>query len=110
MSEAPNATKTLARIVLAVALSLTTVPLPAQESRKGIRQAAPIYPEMARKLHLTGVVKVQVVIGADGQIKETKVVGGHPLLVDAALEAVKMWKYAPASGETTLLLEFSFHP
>ena len=65
---------------------------------------------MAKRMHLTGTVKVQVVIGPDGLIKEFKVVGGHPVLVEAALEALKMWKFAPASGETTTILEFNFHP
>jgi TonB family protein len=59
---------------------------------------------------LSGTVKVQVVIGADGQVKEVKVVGGHPLFVEATLEALKRWKYAPSNSETTAALEFNFHP
>src|SRR5690349_11399555 len=45
-----------------------------------------------------------------GQIKDVKVLGGHPVLVSAVQDALKNWKYAPASGETTVSLEFSFHP
>jgi TonB family protein len=97
-------------IVLAIAFSFIAATLPAQEGRKLLKQPAPTYPEMAKRMHLSGTVKVQVVIGPDGLIKETKVVGGHPILVEAALEALRMWKYAPASGETTTTLEFSFHP
>jgi TonB family protein len=65
---------------------------------------------MAKRLRLTGVVKVQVVIAPNGQIKQTKVLGGHPVLVTAVEETLKNWKYAPASAETTTQLEFSFHP
>ena len=82
----------------------------AQENRKLVSSPTPVYPEMARQFHLTGVVKVQVTIAPDGQIKGVKVTGGHPLLVDAVREALKNWKYAPASNETTVSLEFNFHP
>jgi TonB family protein len=95
---------------LAMSLILTAVKLPAQESRKVLSNPAPVYPEIARKLLLTGVVKVQVVIAPDGKIKSTNVVGGHPVLVKAVEDALKSWKYAPASSETTTQLEFNFHP
>lgn len=95
-------------IFCAVALSLTTPRASAQESRKVLNNPTPVYPEVARRLHLAGTVKVQVVIGADGRIKEVKVIGGHPVLVDAVQETLKNWKYAPASSETTTSLEFNF--
>ena len=53
---------------------------------------------------------MQVVIAPDGQIKDVKFIGGHPLLVNAVRDALKNWKYAPASGETTATLVFNFHP
>jgi TonB family protein len=97
-------------IFIAVALSLTAPRASAQESRKAVANPTPVYPEVARRLRLTGTVKVQVVIAANGQIKEVKVVGGHPVLVNAVEETLKNWKYAPASSETTVSLEFNFHP
>ncbi len=105
-----NLTNVAARSFLAMALLLTTVNLPAQETRKLISNPTPAYPETARRFRLTGVVKVQVVISTDGQIKSTKVIGGHPLLVNAVEETLKSWKYAPAGAETTALLEFNFRP
>ncbi len=95
---------------LLLGLSLAGLNLPAQENRKTLANPVPAYPETARRFRLTGVVKVQVVIAADGHITNTKVIGGHPLLVNAVQETLKNWKYAPASSETTALLEFSFHP
>jgi TonB family protein len=86
------------------------VNLSAQETRKVISNPVPLYPELAKRTRLTGVVKVQVVIGTNGKIKETRVIGGHPVLVSAVEETLKNWKYAPASAETTTELEFSFHP
>ncbi len=96
--------------LLAMALSLGAANLQAQESRKVLSNPVPAYPEVARRLRLTGVVKVQVVIGTDGRIKEKTVIGGHPVLVSAVEETLKNWKYAPAGGETTTQLEFNFHP
>jgi TonB family protein len=96
--------------LLAIAMSLSSANALAQETtRKAISNPNPTYPELARKVHLAGVVKVQVVIGADGKIKEVKVIGGHPLLVDAVQETLKNWKYAPGPSETTTSLAFNFH-
>jgi outer membrane biosynthesis protein TonB len=103
-------TKMAARTFLAMALMLSTANLPAQEARKAITNPAPPYPEVAKKFRLTGIVKVQVVIAADGHIKSVRPIGGHPVLVDSVKETLKDWKYAPASSETTTVLEFDFHP
>jgi TonB family protein len=81
-------------------------PLP----RKLKSRVAPEYPEIARKMSLSGVVRIEVVIAANGSVKETKVIGGHPILAAAAADAVKKWKFDPANGETTEIREFKFDP
>ena len=81
-----------------------------QELRKIISKTTPRYPEIAKKLNLVGTVKVEVVIGPDGKVKVTNVVGGHPILVDSVLVALKEWKYEPAKTETTASLTFDFRP
>lgn len=78
--------------------------------RKVRIRVAPIYPDMARKMRLSGAVRVQVVVLPNGNVKETKVIGGHPILVTAAVDAVKKWKFDPASAETTGILEIKFDP
>ena len=110
MSEKFKRRDVAARTFLAMVLSLTAMNLPAQESRKVISNPVPAYPEIARRLRLEGVVKVQIVIGPDGRVKETKVIGGHPILVTAVEDTLKSWKYAAASSETTAQLEFRFRP
>jgi TonB family protein len=80
----------------------------AQTARRALNNPQPDYPEIAKKMHLNGTVRVEVVIGANGQIKETKVIGGHPLLVNSTLMALKMWKFAPSNEESTTVLEFNF--
>ena len=98
------------RALLAMTVLAAGTSLHAQEGRKLISHPAPAYPEAARKFSLSGVVKVQVVIAADGHVKDIKVIGGHPMLVLSVQETLKTWQYAPASGETTATLEFTFHP
>jgi TonB family protein len=110
MTRERNKGKILGGAVLAMALCLGVGNVQAQESRKALSSPAPSYPEVAKKLRLVGTVKVQVVIGPDGKIKETSFIGGHPVLVNAVEETLKNWKYAAGSGETTTLLEFNFHP
>ena len=109
MSQKPAVRQIAASALLITALSLA-MSAAAQDGRKVVNAPAPPYPETAKQLHLSGVVKVQVVIAADGHIKETNVVGGHPVLVNSVLETLKTWKYSPSTGETTRLLEFQFHP
>ncbi len=60
-----------------------------------IYQPKPEYPELARMTRTEGAVEFEAVIGKDGTIEELKVLKGHPLLVKAALEAVRQWRYQP---------------
>ena len=60
-----------------------------------IYQPKPEYPEIAKMTRTEGVVEFEAVIGKDGTIEELKVLRGHPLLVKAALEAVRRWRYQP---------------
>ena len=105
-----NTKKRVAQILLAMGLSFAGVGVQAQETRKALNNPTPAYPETARQFRLSGVVKVQVLVAPDGQIKDVKVIGGHPLLVSAVQDTLKNWKYAPASSETSVTLVFNFHP
>ena len=105
-----NTKKRAAQILIALGLTFAGAGAHGQETRKPLNNPTPTYPETARRFRLTGVVKVQVLVAPDGQIKDVKVLGGHPVLVSAVQDALKNWKYAPASGETMVSLEFSFHP
>ncbi|HMD08185.1 MAG TPA: energy transducer TonB [Candidatus Acidoferrum sp.] len=76
--------------------------------RKVKSKVSPAYPELAKRMSVTGKVKIEVVITPDGRVKSTRVIGGHPLLVQACQDAVKEWKFAPAPEETTQIVEFEF--
>ena len=76
--------------------------------RKAVRKVQPAYPELARQMNVGGTVRVEVVIAANGSIKTVRPLGGHPLLIRSATEALKNWRYEPGP-ETTTILEFRFH-
>ncbi len=80
-----------------------------ESKRKVKTKKASVYPELARRMNVSGKVKIEVVVSPDGRVKSTRVVGGHPLLVQACQDAVKEWKFVPAPEETTLVVEFEFH-
>ena len=79
-----------------------------QESRKLIKKVDPVYPDLARKMHMTGTVKVEISIATDGNVHEVKLLGGNPVLAAAVEDAVKQWKYASGTAETKKALEFKF--
>jgi TonB family protein len=60
-----------------------------------ISQVQPVYPPLAKQAHIQGTVELQATIGTDGRVVDLKVLRGHPLLVQAALDAVKDWVYKP---------------
>jgi len=76
--------------------------------RKTKSRTAPTYPELARRMNISGKVKIEVVIAPDGRVRSAKAVGGHPLLVQSCLDAVRDWRYEPAGEETVQLVEFEF--
>jgi TonB family protein len=68
----------------------------------------PDYPDLARQMNATGKVKIEATISADGRVTSTKVVGGSPLLIGAAQDAAKKWRFEPAAKESTEVIEFDF--
>ena len=79
----------------------------AQENRKLLKKVEPVYPELARRMNMTGTVKVEINIAADGSVSDIKILGGNPVLAAAVEDAVKQWKYASGPAETKKL-EFKF--
>jgi TonB family protein len=78
--------------------------------RKVRSRVEPAYPELARKMSISGIVRMQVIVGPNGNVRDAKVVGGHPLLISAAQDAVKKWKFEPASADSKEIIEFKFAP
>jgi outer membrane biosynthesis protein TonB len=61
-------------------------------------------------MNIKGGVKVEVVVERDGSVKSMNAKGGHPLLVQAAQDAIRLWKWQPASRETVESIEIRFNP
>ena len=72
-------------------------------------RATPVYPELAKKMNVNGVVKVELTVNPNGSVKSAKATGGHPLLIDAAVTAAKQFKYEASTEETKELVEFKFN-
>ena len=79
--------------------------MPAMRIRQGgaltskslVNKVQPEYPDEARKKHVSGNVRLHVVIARDGTVKSLEVVSGEPLLVQAAINAVRQWRYRPTT-------------
>ncbi len=80
----------------------------ANSDRKVSSRISPNYPDLAKKMHIHGVVRVEAVVRPNGTVKTTRVLGGNPVLVDAAVDAVGKWKFEPTQGETTEIVQLSF--
>jgi TonB family protein len=94
---------------LLLSLASGGVAVSQEPNRKVIARTAPSYPELARRMHLKGRVKLEVVIAPEGSVKSAKVVGGSPVFERSAMEAVKQWRFEAAAKETQalILLEFA---
>ena len=65
------------------------------QAAKILRQATPVYPVLAKQARISGVVRLEAVISREGTVESLRVISGHPLLVPAAVEAVRQWLYRP---------------
>lgn len=78
--------------------------------RRVTEKAAPVYPELARRLNLEGTVKLQVTVAPDGAVKHSEVLGGNPVLAKAAQDAVRKWRWVAAPQETKEQVQLIFRP
>jgi periplasmic protein TonB len=86
----------LTLILMAVGVMQGAAPV---ENAQLLRQVNPIYPQTAKKARIQGAVRFNAIIGQDGSVKNIQPVSGHPMLVAAAMEAVKQWNYRPTMLE-----------
>ena len=86
---------------------------PAQESAAGARKIitciVPEYPVLARKLRIEGNVRAEVVVAPDGKVKSVELRGGHPVLGQAAADALRQWRWEPAAHDTHEMVELKFN-
>lgn len=98
---------------LLLAAFLTTALSHGQDStskRKVVERTATPYPALARSMALEGVVKFDVLVASDGTVKSLETKGGHPVLAQAAANAVRRWKWEPAPRDSHELVEVKYAP
>ena len=91
-----------------VLLAGMAVPGRAADERAVKSRVAPVYPEVAKRMKIGGVVKLEVTVDADGKVVDVKPVSGNQMLSGAAQEAVKKWKFATGDGQSTVQIAVNF--
>lgn len=91
-------------LTAALAMSLATAAFSQDianaESRKLTKRVAPNYPELAKRMGVAGAVKLEIAVAADGKVKDVKVLGGHPVLAQAAAQSAHNWQFEPGREST----------
>jgi TonB family protein len=92
-------------LILASALALHGT---AQEARAIKSKVAPIYPEIAKRMKISGVVKVEATVDADGKVTSVKTLSGNLMLSPAAEAAIRKWRFQAASAESKVNIDLNF--
>ena len=100
--------KFLVKLVAGVVLLAGALQASDFEDRKIVFRENPDYPAIAAQMNLHGTVKLKIWINSVGDVRRLEYIGGHPLLAQSALKAVKDWKFEPAPKETTAQVEVKF--
>ena len=90
-------------LAMTAVLGTSLVGSSAEVQRKSKSKVSPQYPELAKKMRITGAVKLEIVISSAGTVDSVRPLGGHPLLIDSAVAAVKQWKYEPGAKQTEVV-------
>lgn len=102
--------RSLILLVVGASLLASTAAWTQEPARKPIYQVPPQYSRILKDKQIGGTVKLIAVVSPAGAVKQTEIVGGNPILVTAAENAVHQWKYAPADHETREEITFRFDP
>ena len=76
--------------------------------RQLVTRVEPVYPETLQRLRIGGIVRLQLTVSPKGTVEAVAVLGGNPILEEAAEKAVKSWSYAPASSDTIVQVTIPF--
>jgi TonB family protein len=106
-----NTTSTPCRFMLIVLVGILLAAVPGRASaadREIVTRVKANYPELAKRLKISGTVLLNAVVEPNGHVKSVNTVMGNNMLAEAAKEAVAKWKFAPADGETNEEIEIEF--
>jgi len=94
-------------VVLALIMAVA-LPAGATNERAVKTKVPPVYPELAKRMKITGIVKVEATVDADGKVTAVKTLSGNSSLQNAAEEAVRNWKFVPGDGNATVDVDVNF--
>jgi len=84
------------------------VPVLHADDRHVQKRVPPVYPELAKRMRIGGVVHIAATVAADGSVTEAKATSGNKMLTSAAEDAVRKWKFVPADSESTVGIDVNF--
>src|SRR5580698_4172957 len=93
--------------LIALACFLFALPGHADE-RRVEKRVPPVYPEIAKRMRIAGVVHVEATVSPDGSVTAAKAVAGNKMLSGAAEDAVKHWKFVPGDAQSTVGIDINF--
>ena len=94
-------------LLLAVACLLFALPAHADD-RRVEKRVPPVYPEIAKRMRISGIVHIEATVAADGNVTAAKATSGNKMLSPAAEDAVKHWKFVPGDGQSTVGIDVNF--
>ncbi len=103
-----SAMKLLRAGVLVLLAASLAIPGRAADDRAIKTKVSPVYPEIAKRMKITGTVRVEATVSPDGKVTAVRVVSGNGMLGAAAADAVSKWRYAPADAESTVEIDLNF--
>jgi TonB family protein len=95
-----------AALAMVVAMAL---PARAADERAVKSRVPPVYPEIAKRMRISGIVKIEAAIDADGKVTSVKTISGNRALSSAAEEAVSKWKYVPSAAASVVEVDVNFN-
>jgi TonB family protein len=99
------------RLVQAAACALVlamALPARAADDRAVKSRVSPIYPEIAKRMKIGGVVKLEATVDPEGKVTGVKALSGNRMLAEAAENAVKQWKFVPGASVASVDVEINF--
>ena len=99
---------TVLLLLAAVLCLLLTLPAHAADDRRVEKRVAPVYPEIAKRMRISGIVHVEATVAADGSVTAAKATTGNKMLSPAAEDAVKHWKFVPGDSQSTVGIDVNF--
>jgi TonB family protein len=106
-----KAQRAAVRLLQAAAFTLVVamaIPAQAAGDREVRSRVAPVYPEIAKRMRISGAVKIEVTVDPDGKVTQAKAISGNQMLSPAAEEAVRHWKFEAGAGPSTVDVVVNF--